>query len=648
MKLKYYTTFFSLAGACAVATAQDSSHISQLNEITVTATKGPQKASETGKVVTILTHEYLRQNSGKSIAGILNQQAGLVINGAENNPGTVPGVYMRGAAAGNTLILVDGMPVSDASQINNTFDLNFITPDQVEKIEILRGSQSTLYGSNAVAGVINIITRKNGGRKFGVGVTASYGSYHDFQGNVSVHGNVQHFSYLLSYKHEKTRGFSDAYDSTGKASFDKDGYRQNSLFAKLGWQASSRWNFSYLLNTGDYRHDLDEGGYKDETDYDGKARFLLNGFNTEYRFKNGSWRLQYSYQRNKRNILNDSTYVGAGAYAKYDSSIFISNTHQVETYVNWDVTSQVRLIGGGAFTSSGTEQTDDLLSTYSPVFQHTVLSPDSSHTNQTSLYASLLLHNLGGFNFEAGGRLNHHSLYGNNGTFSFNPSYLVGQHHKLFINISSAYSVPTLYQLYAAGYGNKALKPETTTSYEAGYQASVAHGRLDFRLTGFARRTRDLVIFFYDDATGFSQYRNANRQKAYGAEAEASWMIAPGLVLTANYAYTDGRITVQQNGKDSSYYNLYRIPKNALNATLGYQATKALYVSATYKYTGQRFEQANAMGDYYTLDLYGEYKFGNLLKIFAGCRNITDIQYFDISGYNSRRFNFNTGIVFNL
>jgi vitamin B12 transporter len=648
MKLKYYTTLFALAGACAVASAQDSSHISQLNEITVTATKGPQKASETGKVVAILTHEYLQQNSGKSIAAILNQQAGLVINGAENNPGTVPGVYMRGAAAGNTLILVDGMPVSDASQINNTFDLNFITPDQVEKIEILRGSQSTLYGSNAVAGVINIITRKNGGKKFGVGVNASYGSYHDFQGNVNVHGNVQHFSYLLSYKHEKARGFSDAYDSTGKAGFDKDGYRQNSLFAKLGWQAGPRWNFGYLLNIGDYRHDLDEGGYHDERDYNGKAKFLLNGFNAGYRFKNGSWHLQYSYQRNKRDILNDSTYVGAGAYAKYDSSIFISNTHQVETYVNWDVTSQVRFIGGGAFSSSGTEQTDDLLSTYSPVFEHTVLSPDSSHTNQTSLYASLLLHNLGGFNLEAGGRLNHHSLYGNNGTFSFNPSYLVGQHHKLFINISSGYSVPTLYQLYAAGYGNKALKPETTTSYEAGYQASVANGKLDFRLTGFARHTRDLVIFFYDDATGFSQYRNANRQKAYGAEAEASWIIAPGLVLTANYAYTDGRITVQQHGRDSSYYNLYRVPKNALNATLGYQATKALYVSATYKYTGQRFEQANALGDYYTLDLYGEYKFGNLLKIFAGFRNITDIQYFDISGYNSRRFNFNTGIVVNL
>ncbi len=648
MQLKLYTSLFLSTVLYTAATAQDTSRISQLNEITVTAAKGPQKAGETGKVVTILSHEYLERNSGRSIAGILNQQTGLIINGAENNPGTVPNVYMRGASNGNTLILVDGLPVNDASQINNTFDLNFISPDQVERIEILRGSQSTLYGSNAVAGVINIITRKTGSKKFGVGATASYGSYHDFQGNVNVHGNVNRFSYLVSYKHEKTRGFSDAYDSTYKAGFDKDGFRQNSVFAKLGLAAGKRWNFGYLLNYSNYHHDLDEGGYKDETDYNGKSKYLLNGFNSEYRFKNGSWHVLYSYQHTKRDILNDSGYVGVGAYARYDSSLFTANTHQVESYVNLDLSSRIRLIGGAAYNRSATDQKDFLESTFMPGIVNTTLSPDSSHTSQISVYASFLLRNMGGFNLEVGGRFNHHNLYGNNQTFSINPSYLINPHHKVFINISSAYSVPTLYQLYANGYGNRDLKPETTTNYEAGYQANVADGKIDFRVTGFARNTRDLVIFYFDPVTFFSQYRNANKQKAYGAEVEATWRITRTLQLTANYAYVDGRVTVNQNGKDSSYYNLYRIPKHAVNATLGYQATRSLYVAATGKYIDKRFEGVKPMGDYYTLDLYGEYKFGNLLKIFAGFRNITDYQYFDISGYNSRRFNFNTGIVFNL
>ncbi|MBO9731697.1 MAG: TonB-dependent receptor [Chitinophaga sp.] len=653
MQLKFYTTAL-LALPCFTVVAQDSSRISQLNEITVTANKGPLKASETGKVVTILTREYLQQNSGKSIAGILNQQTGLVLIGAENNRGTTPSIIMRGAASGNALVLVDGLPVTDASQSNNSFDLNFITPDQVERIEILRGSQSTLYGSNAVAGVINIITRKSGNKKFGVGLNGSYGSYRDFQGGANIHGNVQRFSYLLSYQHEKANGFSDAYDPTGKANFDKDGFRQDAVFAKLGLSAGKHWNFQYLLNWNNYRHDLDEGAFQDDKDYTGKSKYLLNGFGSEYRFKNGSWHVLYSYQRTNRTIVNDSAFQVPGAYAKFDSTLFTANTHQVETYVNWDVTHQIRLIGGAAYSRSNMQQKDYLQSFYSPAPETTILSPDSSHTSQTSLYASLLLHNMDGFNLEVGGRFNYHNLYGNNQTISLNPSYLINEHHKVFVNISSAYSVPSLYQLYTNGYGNTGLKPETTTSYEAGYQANVAHNQVDFRVTGFWRDTRDLIIFYTDMTTYASQFRNANKQKAYGVEVEGSWQITKGLVLTANYTYADGRVTILQDKKDTSYYNLYRIPKHAVNATLGYQATPALYVSASGKYTGQRYEydflsKKNVpMGDYYTLDLYGEYKFGNLLKIFAGFRNITDYKYFDISGFNSRRFNFTTGVFVNL
>ncbi|RBL93835.1 TonB-dependent receptor plug domain-containing protein [Chitinophaga flava] len=647
MKLKLYTLPLLLLSVSAAA--QDSLYrVSQLNEVSVTATKGPQKASETGKVITILPHEYLEKNSGRTIAAILSEQAGITINGAQNNRGTIPEVYIRGASNGNALILIDGLPVNDASQIANTFDLNFISPEQVERIEILRGSQSTLYGSNAVAGVINIITRKNNGKKFGVSANTSYGSYNSFQGNANVYGNAGKFSYLLGYKYENATGFSDAYDSTGKAGFDKDGFRQHTVFAKLGLQATSRWRLQYLFNYSNYHHDLDEGAFIDDKDYTGKFKYLLNGFSSEYQFRKGSWHVLYSYQQTKRDILNDSGYVAANGFGKYDQSAFSSNIHQVESYVNWNATDIIRVVAGGAFTRANMNQYDWYLGNYPGATPYiTELAKDSSHASQTSVYASMLLHNLGGFNLEAGGRLNYHNLYGSNQTFSFNPSYLINKNNKIFLNISSAYRIPSLYQLYAAGYGNKDLKPESTISYEAGYQASVAHNAVDFRVTGFARNTKDLIIF-YTESSGLSHYANADKQQAYGAEAEVSWHITRQLNLNVNYTYVDGRLKTVQNGKDTSWYNLYRIPKHAVNATLGYQITPALYASATYRYTGERYQAKQPMGDYYTLDLYGEYKFGNLLKIFAGFRNITDYQYFDILGYNSRRFNWNAGITLNL
>lgn len=653
MQTKSLLLLVGIASTGLQLQAQDSSKINQLNEVTVTATKGPQKAGETGKVVTILSQHYLQQNSGKTIAQILNQQTGLLINGAENNRGTVPNVYMRGASNGNTLILVDGMPVSDASQINNTFDLNFITPEQVEKIEILSGSQSTLYGSNAVAGVINIITRKAGDKKIGATFNGSYGSYNTWQGNASIQGTLNKFSYLAGYKFEKTKGFSDAYDSTGHGAFDKDGFRQHAAFAKLGYQVSSRWQLHSLFLYNNYHQDLDEGAYVDERDYTGKSNYFQAGLKSDYQFNKGTWHFLYTYQRTGRNILNDSSYNGPGIYAKFDSSAFVSNIHQFETYVNYDILPQLRLVGGGTFRVANMDKYDRLISNYDPALSVTRLAPDSAHINESSVYASLLLHNMHGLNVELGGRYNYHNIYGSNQTFSFNPSYLINNRHKFFVNISSGYRIPSLYQLYS-NYGNKNLQPEETISYEAGYQAALAKDRVNIRVTGFRRNTKDLIVFLFDQATYVSQYGNANKQKASGAELEAEWTITKGLVLSANYTYVDGKVTETQP-KDTSYNNLYRIPKHAVNATLGYQATKALFVSASMKYMGQRFDYIGLpdmpiapMGDYYTVDLYGEYKFGNLLKIYAGFRNITDYKYFDILGYNSRRFNFTTGVIVNL
>ena len=136
------------------ATAQnDSLKIKRLNPVVVTASKTDIKQSQTGKIVTVLDAETIRQNAGRTLPELINMQTSFMMVGSNNSMGTNVENYFRGAPSGNLLIVIDGVPVTDPSQISNSFDLNSIPLEQIERIEILKGGQSTIWGSDAVAGV---------------------------------------------------------------------------------------------------------------------------------------------------------------------------------------------------------------------------------------------------------------------------------------------------------------------------------------------------------------------------------------------------------------------------------------------------------------------------------------------------------------
>jgi vitamin B12 transporter len=183
---KTLTLLATLLSATVAFAQKDTIQTKVLDEVVVTANKIEQKQSTTGKVITVITKEQIEKSTGKTVAQILNEQAGIVINGALSNPGAVQTIFMRGGAAGSTLVLMDGIPVNDPSQINNDFDLNFFSINDVERIEVCKGAQSTLYGSDAIAGVINIITTKaNISKPVNAKATQTAGSFGTFKTNFS-------------------------------------------------------------------------------------------------------------------------------------------------------------------------------------------------------------------------------------------------------------------------------------------------------------------------------------------------------------------------------------------------------------------------------------------------------------------------------
>ncbi len=628
-------SLFSVASASA-----QSDSVKILDEIVVTATKAPVKQSETGKVVNIITREELDKSFGKSLSEVLNQLPGLMINGAANTLGTNQTLYTRGASSSNTLILLDGMPLFDASGIGNEFDLNNFALDNIDRIEVLKGSQSTLYGSDAVAGVVNLISKKGSSKPFNVNVNLSAGSYDTYKGAVSLSGSGEKGqSYFLSYNKISSKGFSSAHDSTGNGNFEKDGFDQDLFQLNYTVKPFAKTSVRLFGKYSNNHSDIDAGPFADDKDYTLKNDNTIAGTAIDYQLNNGFIRLQYNYNRYNRNLLDDSTDVGG--FSTFQKGTYKGTSHFAEVFTNLKLTSNIELLAGLDYRNNQTDQ----LYIYLPDYG-TAANPVMGKSEQFSGYASLNVKAAKGFHMELGSRWNHHSLYGTNYTSSINPFYRINDQYKVFASVSSGYRVPSLYQLYSE-YGNTDLKPENTLSYEAGVQ--YLDGTVKAGITGFKRSGKDVFLFYTDPVTYAGKYMNGDKQNDYGIEAEAAFQINNKLSASLNYTFVDGEITTQNNGKDSSYFNLYKRPKNTLNLRVNYQPVQELSLSVSLRAVGKSFEpvymaKPYELSRYYTLGFYAGYSINKMVSLFADLQNITDQQYFVTRGYNSKGFNVNGGV----
>jgi vitamin B12 transporter len=643
MTRRFFTTVFIFT-ALAAAAQTDTLQGNKLDEVIVTANKSPQKQSATGKVISVITKDQIEKSSGRSLSQLLNEQAGITINGALNNLGANQTVYMRGAGSGRTLILLDGIPLNDPTLITNDFDLNLFSLNNVERIEMARGAQSTLYGSDAVAGVINIITVKNDITKpVNVKATVSGGTYGTFRGNAQVYGKENKLTYTARYARLSSKGFSTTYDSTGTNGFDKDGYNSEVAGASLQYQVNSAISFRTFIQHSRYKTDLDAGAFTDEKDYSVKNKNLITGAGFHYQKNKVSVTGNYQYSGNRRNYLNDS--LDKPSFTTFSTDDYSGKSHFVELYSSIGLGKNFSGLLGTDYRYNSMHSNYYSLSSYGPyesAFKDTSL-------NQSSFYASLFYHDVKEkLNIELGGRLNRHSRYGSNETFTFNPSYKINNNFRLFGSVATGFKAPTLYQLYSA-YGSKDLKPERSKTYEAGLQYQTP--KINTRLVYFHRDIKDGIDF---DNINYLYY-NYTKQTVNGAELETKVEPVKGLTITANYTYlkpeeqSQSRLTF----KDTTYDHLLRRPKHNFNITAGYHFSNGLYVSAGGKYVSSRYDAGGYETDdillahYFLLSVFTEYKIKNNVKLFGDAQNITNKKFFDVRGYNSIPFLLNAGITFN-
>jgi vitamin B12 transporter len=649
-------TISSLAHAQESPQKTDSSFTSSLSRtldpVVVTTNKYPKKQSQTGKVVTVIDKSVLEKLGGHTLGEVLNLAAGVTVNGANNNLGTNERISIRGSSDGNVLLLIDGIPASDPSVISNYFDLNFINTSQVERIEILKGGQSTLYGSDAVSGVINIITKKSESKTVAPYASASYGSYSTFDASGGLRGQSKFLTYNALASTTSSKGFSSAYDSVGHQGFDRDGYHQYILRGDIGLQLTKKLQWNLMGDYSRYKAGVDAAAFTDDKDFTIENKNWQAGSGLIWKHQNGSLHANYQFNYVNRFYLDDST--DKASFSYYSNSTYIGRTHFAEVYENYKW-KEFELLAGVDYRAWNTNQVYNSISMYGPF--NTDLSDTLAKMHQSSVYGSAV-YNHQGFNIELGGRLNHHNVYGNNTTYTFNPSYLVERKVKVFGNLSSAFKTPTLFQLFDAFSGNEKLEPEKSTIVEGGLEGYLGSSTR-VRATVFHRDTKNAIQYIIiNPVTYEGHYYNTNEQKNSGLELEfnyetAKWKIA------SNYTYTKGKVSsgYSESGdklsEDTVYNNLYRVPDHAFNGLVSYNVSKALSVSTVVRYVGKRYEPVYAaspkqLDDYFTIDLAGQYSFAQGFKAFIDLKNITNTKYFDVLGYNSRRFNFTVGATLSL
>jgi len=258
------------------------------------------------------------------------------------------------------------------------------------------------------------------------------------------------------------------------------------------------------------------------------------------------------------------------------------------------------------------------------------------------MYSSLFYSGKSGFHAELGGRLNTHSRYGSNYTYTFNPSFIINQNWKAYASVASGFKAPSLYQLYDSYSGNPKLNPETSVNYEAGLQFS--NQAINSRVTFFNRKINNGLDFNYFTYV----YFNYDAEKDNGIEWENKIHITEKISLTANYTWLKAKEESQSRitYNDTTYNYALRRPEHTVNVTLGVAPMKRIYVSVSGHYESRRYDiggyDANynplpdaVLNSFFIVNAYAEYKATDRWKFFIEGKNIFDKKFFTIYGYNS-------------
>ncbi len=633
----------TLITAFVSAQEQDSIPTEILKEIVVSDTKFAMSKEKSGKIIEVISSKDLEQKKGQSLATILSQVAGVEVNGNQSFGGKNVGLYIRGGRNRQVVIYIDGVPVNDASAIGLDYDLRLISAQQIERIEIMKGASSTLYGTGAATGVINITLKKTSDEKIGGNAFWNFGTQNtantskiaaqDVSQGISVYGKQQKISFVSSLNHTNTNGISEAKG----IDFEEDSFSRINLNQKIGFDFSDKLKLNFFAAYDKIKNTFDNpfGGnsfVSDDVFNNSSSEQFRIGFNPKYFYNKGEFNLNTSFSTLDRTINQFNSWTNA-----VDVYDYFSKNISIDALNKYKLSNSFFAVLGMQYQYVSMAQFDDYTAIRFENAKFSILDP----------YATLVYNSNFGFNLNAGLRLNTHSLYGNHWVYNINPSYKIQNLPLKFIaSYSTAYITPSLYQLYSS-FGNLDLKPEENSTIETGFEVELLDKKVKINTIAFYREEENNVDFFTNPITFRSNYNNIDgKYTVKGIEASIDVNVSDKIELKTNYTFMQPEEALSR-----------LIPKHKLNSSIHFMVSNRTNFDVSYQYVSGRNDaffdmisfanSAVELSKYHLVNANFRHEIlKNRLSLFGSISNILNEDFDEVIGYSTRGRNFKIGVDF--
>lgn len=629
--MKFQMTPLSLAALAALpalAAGAEEGQPQALDPVVVTATRTETPESQVANAITVISAEEIEARQFNDVADILRTVPGLDVVRA-GGMGQQASVFLRGANANHTLMLVDGVEMNDPANPNGSFDFGLLQTDNIERIEVVRGAASAVYGSDAIGGVINVITKKGSGApKFALG--AQGGSYGTWKVGGAVSGGNDRGNYSLDASELQYSGFSAADKLMGNK--ENDGLRNTTVSGRGAFNLTDELEVGATLRYNEGKNFLDNCGGPgcDDPNYWGQFNELFTRGYAHLNLFDGFWgqTLGGAYSRTDRQYRNP-----------YDpANPFETASDNLGEKLKLDYQSVLHLHETNTLTL-GFEEEADSLSSFSEYSAGSFSSAGSipiKTMNTTSYYAQDQVALFGRSFTTLGVRYDDNNRFGGHVTWRVNELYDVKETGtRVKGGFGTGFKAPTLFQLYDTlyGTGNPNLKPETSQNWDIGLEQDLWEGRITLGAAYFDNQYYNLI-----QNPGPFPYRSVNTGRAESNGVETFINVRPleGLDLRGTYTYQEAKNL--ETGDP-----LLRRPRDKAAVDADYQFLEKAHVHLNLLMVGWKADvaptsagAANVPG-YAVVNVSSSYDFSPNVQVFARIDNLFDKKYEELYGYGTSR-----------